>query len=371
MTTNRTELALIARGIDTGTARRLRTKHLTLAKLQQLNPDEFNLLGLTDVQIDSIRKSVRPAIPNRQLIRVLFRNRFLCCVCREPKPVVVHHIKPWAKTHDHSEKNLAVLCTHHHGEAHIRRDLETTLNPEKLSQLKAQWEQEVERLDGNSICIATQPKSDYWYYFNHLRLFEMAEQEGVNLPRVEGFSHARRLGLCDKNGHIVKPNAERFMYESQLSMPLYSFVKNVFYECLAILTVRNISDLLDPGTVLPLIVENDVIYVQGAHKFADSPLAKNGHQLAAGTRSANHVEIAYVFDRFESTSNSAWSLWLRGTQSVGSLIHVKSVQRAGQKVCILGTVLAIGLPAMELKTRVYEANLYKSVLRRNRRNVQI
>jgi len=371
LTNNRTELALIARGLDTDTARRLRTQQLTLSKLQQLSLDEINLLGLTEVQIECVRKSARPAIPNRQLVRVLFRNRFLCCVCRESKPVVVHHIKPWAKTHDHSQENLAVLCTHHHGEAHIRRDLEITLNPKKLSELKAQWEEEVEHLDGKSICVATQPKSDYWYYFNHLRLFEIAGQEGVSLSKLDGFTHAKRLGLCDKNGHVVKPNAERFMYESQLGMPLYYFVKNVFYACLAVLTIRNISDLLDPGTVGPLIVPNDVIYVQGAHKFADSPLATKTHQLATGTRSANHVEITYIFDRFESTSNSAWSLWLRGSQSVGSLIHVKAVERVDQKICISGTVLAIGMAAMELKTRAYEANLYKSAFRKRRKNFRL
>lgn len=68
---------------------------------------------------------------------------------------------------------------------------------------------------------------------------------------------------------------------------------------------------------------------------------------------ANHVEVSYVFDRWEATSTSAWGLWLKGRQLVGSLIQVKYMERLDGKLRISGTVFAICSALQGLKRRDY------------------
>ena len=100
---NRTEAALISRNVDQLTAERLRKAGWTLAKLKQCPPTQLNELGLDNASVDAILDGGRPPIPIDTLVSVLFANRFICCVCRNPRmSIVVHHISPWAKSRDHS-----------------------------------------------------------------------------------------------------------------------------------------------------------------------------------------------------------------------------------------------------------------------------
>src|SRR5436309_1038721 len=128
MNRNRTEIALITRGITSDKARQLREQGWTLSKLQASDNAALLALNLSDEVIKKIRADARPAIPPETLTKVLFSNRWVCCICGDPeRPVIVHHIRPWATSCDHSAENLAVLCVQHHGEAHTTRGLEITL----------------------------------------------------------------------------------------------------------------------------------------------------------------------------------------------------------------------------------------------------
>lgn len=139
MTNNPTEKALIARGFDSETAARLRCAGQTLAKLKLSSENALSALGLNAEQIAAIYGGTRPAIPQEDLVKVLFANRWVCCVCRDPqRPIIVHHINEWSTSRDHSTPNLAVLCTIHHGEAHTNRQLEQNLTSSRISSLKAQ-----------------------------------------------------------------------------------------------------------------------------------------------------------------------------------------------------------------------------------------
>jgi hypothetical protein len=179
MSKNPTELALLARGMDTRLAQTLRPAGWTLSKLQQCEAAALEALSIDQSTIARLHKRKRPPIPPVALVQVLFASRWLCCECREPiRPVVVHHIQPWAESLDHSPANLAVLCTPHHGEAHSQGDLEVTLSAEQLLVAKQTWEGQAARMDRLAIHQSTQVHVCHWWCFNHLRLFELARASG-------------------------------------------------------------------------------------------------------------------------------------------------------------------------------------------------
>lgn len=362
MTPNRTELAFLARGIDSDTARKLREKGFTLDKLRSASLAKLKSLRLNKSAISALRKSGRASIPMNSLVSVIFANRSLCCVCRDPnRPVIVHHITPWAKSRDHSPSNLAVICTPHHGEAHTVRGLEFTLSAQRLRKLKAEWESAVKKLDPLAIRSASQLQSDLWYYFNHTRLFELAQTAGIDFNDLDGFRQAVAMKLCDIDGRNIRPaRIQNYMYEGGFGIQRYRYMKSVMHALLEHTRITNISDLLDRGTLSTLVGPGDLVFVQGAHYFKRVDSGRRIAKQTHGRRSANRVEIKFVFDRSEATSMSAWSLWLSGRQNVGSVLLVKSLAKSKDKLQILGTIIGIRAATNELKKRSYEIGLYKS-----------
>jgi Fe2+ transport system protein FeoA len=362
VTKNPTELALIARGVDIALARKLREERWTLAKLQQHSLQQLIEMGLTEEAACSILGNGRPPVPVESLVKTLFANRWVCCVCRDSSlPVIVHHIEPWAKSRDHSQKNLAVLCSLHHGEAHTTHSLELNLTSDRLRAGKLAWEKEVERLDPLAIFKSTQLMACQWWYFNHLRVFEIAGELGVDVTQLDGFQRARRANLCDEEGY---PSIrERRMYIGPATLTLQRYMTNMLKVALGHARVQNISDDLDRGTVKRLIAEGELIFVQGSYHLSNLPPKGSGEDLVSGRRRVNDIEITFVFDRNEGTSGSARNLWLRGTQNLGCLLRVNSLRRDLNGTLQIGTtVLAIRSAHEELKSRLYEIGLLQSGL---------
>ena len=363
MTRNPVERALIARGVDSALARRLREEKWTLAKLQLQRPEKLLDLGLSETVVPVILGKVRPPIPHDVLIKTLYDNRWLCCVCRDAdRPIIVHHIKPWAESRDHSPANLAVLCSIHHGEAHSRHALELTLTPDRLKASKAAWEQEVSRLDPLAIFKSTQLMSCQWWYFNHFRVFEIARHVGVNVTQLDGYQGALRNAACDADGYLCCREGVLYVGHA-LALSLYRYMTAMLRAIMEFACVRNISDDLDRGTLGCLITNGDLVFVQGSYSFSDMPADNTGADLVRGRRSVNNVEISFVFDRNEGTSGSARTNWLLGVQTLGCLLRVNSIERDLRGTLhIKATVLAIRSAHHELKGRLYEVGLYKSGL---------
>lgn len=364
MNKSNSEIALIARGISTDKAKDICRQGWTLSKIKTADAASLAALQLPDDIIANIRNSSRSPIPSKILTKTLFLNRWVCCVCRDQeRAVVVHHIKPWAESRDHSISNLAVLCTPHHGEAHTIRHLEVTLTPSRLRSIKLAWEAEAARLDSIAIQQATQLQSDDWMYFNHLRLAELSISNGIDLTRLPGYGPTFRSGACDSDGRVIQTSQHQsFMYAGLNRTQLYWYMKEMLYAMLDRAFLRNISDDLDRGLLRSVIVAGDLVYLQGSHIFSDIQNSLSDVQLVTGCRSANKVKVTFVFDRREATSTSAWTSWLRGTQAVGSLIQVKNVDRTGDHLHISGTIIAMRTALHELKTRNYESGLYRSRL---------
>lgn len=79
-----TQKALMARGLDAGSAAKLAGKGWTLSKLKLTSRVDLEALGLSDDFIENLFKEARPPIPTDALMNVLFANRYQCCVCRDP-----------------------------------------------------------------------------------------------------------------------------------------------------------------------------------------------------------------------------------------------------------------------------------------------
>lgn len=353
----------MARGVDSALARKLREENWTLAKLQMQRPERLLELGLSESVMPKILGKGRPPIPPDVLIKTLYDNRWLCCVCRDAeRPVIVHHIKSWAESRDHSAANLAVLCSIHHGEAHSSHALELTLTTDRLKAAKAAWEDKVSRDDPLAIFQATQIMSCQWWYFNHLRVFEIAEHVGVDVTQLQGYEAALRNGVCDEGGYLC--TKEGLLYVGQApSHSLYRYMSNMLRAAMNHAGVRNISDDLDRSTLDILVTPGDLVFVQGSYHFTNMPADGSGADMVRGRRRVNKVEITFVFDRNEGTSGSARTEWLLGVHTLGCLLRVNKLQRDLNGVLHLGaTVLAIRSAHEELKSRMYEIGLYQSGL---------
>lgn len=363
MTNNTTEKALLARGFDSEFASSIRKRGYTLESLKLADDETLSALGLSQAQVESLRREPRPPIPMEDLTRVLFDNRWVCCVCRDAsRPIIVHHIREWSDSRDHTPANLAVLCSLHHGEAHTQRQLEQNLTGPRIAQSKAMWEAQVRRDDAAAIQEGTVLQAETWFYFNHLRLYELTLELGVDVAAQPGLAAAVAADVCRPDGTVSKAAAAgSYMYADSDRAPLFRFMLGLLRAVLAEAPLRNISDYLDRG-VLGCLVPGDVVFVQGLHIFTPQSPAPAGSQLSRGQRSANRVVVSFVFDLSEATSSSAWSTWLRGTGNVGCLLRVQRLSRLGPKLHIECSVLAIRSAYRELKQRMYELHLLESGL---------
>jgi hypothetical protein len=140
--------------------------------------------------VAALRMGQRAEIPFDNLAQVLITNRFTCCVCHDPsKSIIVHHIREWSVSHDHSPKNLACVCLEHHDKAHSTSTLSRNLDAKCLRAAKISWESEVARLNTTAILDSSRAKSDAWLHFNHRRLFELA----ASFKDIKGFRSAGSL----------------------------------------------------------------------------------------------------------------------------------------------------------------------------------
>lgn len=204
MKLHQTAKALVARGIASDAAIQLANQGLTLAKLKQMSKPQLIALNLSDDFIKNIQSESRPPIDSATLDELLFESRFCCCVCRDPsKPIVLHHIEPWEKSHSHKKENLVVLCPNHHSEAHTKHDLTLTLTPERLRSIKAQWLQEVQMLDRNTICSLSDKNFACWDFFNLNRIFELSSRLDIHYDEIRTYQYLFFHGYIDREGHIT------------------------------------------------------------------------------------------------------------------------------------------------------------------------
>lgn len=358
---NKTTLALVARGLDIVKADKLTSAGWTIGKLKLADAVSLKTLGLTANDITLLQSGARPPIPSDTLQSLLFKNRYQCCVCRDPKSsIVVHHIVKWATSKSHDIQNLAVLCLTHHDEAHTTSTLRQNLTANTLRSAKKRWERKVKELDARSIVDALLADGSQWAYINEMRMFELIDDYNLDVTGSIHFEGAKTARLVDGNGRPLPTKTDTFYkYEGPYILTRYGYMKDALLTLIERLPITNISDHLDRGVILPSIIPGDFIYVEGAHSFSRLTNRHEGiGQHCRGTRAANNVDVEFTFDRWEATSSSSLNGWLSGTKRAGSLLQIKDISRVASKVVLTGTVIAISSFTSGLKTRDYAARLF-------------
>ncbi|WP_142303318.1 HNH endonuclease signature motif containing protein [Janthinobacterium rivuli] len=361
---NRTELAIMGLGVDSATANKLRIAGHTLSKLKLSSPRKLLELGLSEANIKLLCRSKRPPIPPQTLSKVLCANRWSCCVCRTPeRSIVVHHIKPWATSRDHSPENLAVVCSLHHGKVHSKFELEQNLTPKLLAQQKLYWESYCQQADLRLAMKDSHLRLNTWFYFNHLRIHEMARELNLNFKTVAGYLDAKKSNICNASGAVVKSCPEgRFLYSDGDRLILYDYISSMFFTCLERGNIFNISDYLDRGLLKTQLICGDIIMVQGLHTFTPVKPRPKGSDISKVWRKSNRVNVSSVINLEDSTSSSAWSVWLRGQQNVCVISKVRNIKRVGDNILIETTALAIRSHDDDFKHRAYDDRLWQSGL---------
>ena len=82
-------------------------------------------------------KKNRVEIPDEIAAEVLFRSNRTCCVCREKKPVQIHHIDENPENYD--EDNLAVLCFDCHRDTQLRGGFDRKLDSAQIRRYRKDW----------------------------------------------------------------------------------------------------------------------------------------------------------------------------------------------------------------------------------------
>jgi hypothetical protein len=352
---NSTEKGLLARGVPSDIATQLRTAGHTLTYLRSKSSSELVSLGIPESVAEKIL-SERPPIPPATLLKLLFDNKWTCCICRNhEQPIVVHHIEPWAVSRSHDVSNLVVLCPNHHAAAHTRNELAQSLTPTRVRDAKRRWERQVKQDDSVVVRRAAQTIGEYWYFFNLTRLHEIANHQGIDLTSLEPYTTAHRAGILDCDGSLVPESTESvYAYTGRHVRLRYRYARDLFLRILDCVSIENVSDRLDRSDMGSTIVQNDLIYVEGAHNFhLLNNLAAGAGQEVQGTRSANSVQIVYTFDRWYATSSSAHSQWLSGRAVVGSFCRVGCIYREHGNIVIKCTVLAICAELPKQRSRSY------------------
>lgn len=352
---NRTKNALLARGVPSNVAAALASAGHTITSLNSKSIEQLCSLGLSKSVARDIHLR-RTAVPEATLMKLLFDNKWVCCVCRsKTEPVVVHHITPWVESRSHEPSNLVVLCPNDHAKAHVKGDLSQSLTPDRLRIIKREWESQVKLDDSEVLRLAAQNVGEYWYFFNLLRLHEIAEHESINLQSLSHYSAARRAQLLDTSGRLVSEDvSSMYAYSGPHAMLRYWYARDLFLRVLDRLSVTNVSDRLDRSDLGNTVIRNDIVYVEGAHFFKRlNNVSAGPGQLVRGTRSANSIHFNFTFDRWYATSSSAHSLWLTGRRVVGCFCRVGDVSRELGKIVIACTVLAICTELPKQRTRSY------------------
>jgi hypothetical protein len=349
---NKTVIALAARGFDLSLAKSLSSRGETLASLKSKPRDKLQELGIQDWLINKIHREGRPPIPGDTVRQLLLESERTCCLCKDPsRSVVIHHIEEWSSSRSHAEENLVVLCLTHHDEAHMKKMLSLNLTAEDIRLEKSAWLKIVSERNSAAALRNTSPLGfATWDYFNHKRLLEVAQDSGVAIDLLAEYQAALRQRLIYESGeprwHSIA-TATSFMYQTGPatgSHLAYYFYKMVLEKVL--MAVRLIS--LDgnwtasgarvvaaPGK---LALCKGAFYFKRLHKMKE---AGNG-QMRKGLRRHGKIRLSFLFDAWEATSASAYYSHLSGRTQMSGIFRVHDVTSEAGIVNINCTCLALG-----------------------------
>jgi len=308
-----TEIALIARGIDTDLAKSLSKKY-TVTSLKQLKIEALLALGMSKPQAEQLMSEGRPPIPEAKLLKVLYKNRRTCCVCRDPKKsVIVHHISEWSVSRSHEENNLSVLCLEHHDEAHTKKNLSQNLTEAEIRKSKKRWEEDVSKLDAKSI-LRLKAGNDYarWDWINIQRVFELSTKMGLRPKKDALFHTLSAKGFIDDDGFLRpeeewKRGAKFWFLDFGEGHAVAHYLSRIVETLLTELPIIDITPYIaNKGQLKSLISTGDYIAAQLPFYFKTvEEKEKYTNQIRCAYYRGHSVRLEYTFNAWHCLSSSA------------------------------------------------------------------
>ena len=189
----------------------------------------------------------------------------------------------------------------------------------------------------------------------------MADDLTASYRKLGRFMEALGDGWISPNGHLL-PDRRKSCYslEGATGGSLYAYLSEILDYVISKASILNISDDLDRGLLSAVLEPGHLIFLQGAFKFAEQTRVCRGHgQTTEMYRQTNGVRVTCTFDRWEATSNSAWSGYLKGSQEAGALLRVVSLGTKDGILIVQTSVIAIAAPQSNLKHREYSNAPYR------------
>jgi hypothetical protein len=357
--------ALIARGIDSKTAEILSAKKYTLSSLKQMNVDSLKKLGLTKQQAEMLLKETRPPVPKDTLIKVLYKSKRTCNICRNPsKPIIVHHIIEWSESHCHDENNLIVLCLEDHDLVHTRKELSQGISKKELEHAKKEWENLVSQNDSKNI-LKLKNAWDYsrWDWINIQRIFELAIKYNIDCKNNKLYSFLLQKGYIYSDGLIteeanwINTKSKKFWFlDFGDGMYIASYLSNIVDKILYMTATIDITPIIKSKKDLKsILAPSDYIVAQLPFYFKDITKYEQGkNQVRKSYYKGHGTIIEYTFDAWYCLSSSARFDAMSGRKVKTIFGFVRSIEEIDGELNISISCLSAGTafkthPAREQK----------------------
>ncbi len=299
--------------------------------------------------------SKRPKLSKPIEYDVLYASQFRCCICGSSR-VQIHHIDFDRTNND--PKNLAVLCTPHHNDAHTTSTVTKNLTPAHIRKAKKQWESLLaENLAaGSSLNSPEGPLFRYWSYHD-LRLFIFLKQSGIDPTLSEYFDDLFSANIIDAKGLPTYQSGNTRVKSSTLyrdlhardALHLNSYLANLTDELIRLTKPKMINLTWPSKAVRSMLEPGSITYLCRQFYFRtiednESYVTKEMHTSANGFRA-----IAQ-FDTRNVHSTSALSHF-SGNSVVAGLFLVRSADQDPNKsrsTLIKLTPIALGTGFLSL-----------------------
>ena len=310
----------------------------------------------------------RPPIPKPLERRLLYESQYVCVVCQR-EGCHVHHID---QNHsNNSEKNLVVLCMHHHDEAHTKKQLSKNLDSKVLMDAKHRWTNVVRERRELVATVSGQKKlsaaSSFlsagisWGYINHKRVTQMINPAAMDDNGASNFQYCVNKGLVDQNAILIKPNnvVESSSYISNTIYDWFDFgddqrlhllytnlVDQISKNCDVVylepesLTKERIKDLISPGSL---------IFVDRAFYFK-SVKETNENQHRRCRTFKRKISIKFFADTRNMFGTTSITVSFSGHKNCAALVQLKSIEEISDGSLILHcTPIALGVGFKAIK----------------------
>jgi len=344
--------ALISRGIDSHTAEIISAKKHTISSLKQMDIENLKILGLTEQQAENLLKESRPPIPKNTLVKVLYKSRRTCNLCRNSsKPIIVHHIKEWSKSHSHNENNLIVLCLECHDSVHTKKELSQGISLQELENAKNEWEHLVSLNDSKHI-LKLKNAWDYsrWDWINIQRIFELVIKYEIDLTKIKLYHFLLEKKYIDSNGFLTKEenwddiNSKFWFLDFGDGMYIASYLSEIVDEILSITPTIDITPMIQSKSNLKsILTPSDYIVTQLPFYFKDITKFEQGkNQVRKSYYKGYGTIIEYTFDAWYCLSSSARFDAMSGRKVKTIFGFVRSIEEIDGELNISISCLSAG-----------------------------